>query len=423
MRALFTCASLASASGAMWGVSSDSSLISIDMVNGKFSAKTKSYPDILEAQELSAIDTKRSVYYTMGVNQTSNAVELFAWSIGSGYHIKSVKLPFVSSALVGLGQALNVDPEEGTIIVMGHDPTHAGHHAIYKVDPTTFNTTFVADVGGDMHSDLLGCSTGYDYTEKVAYVSIAYNDSSPKPAVKFAAVSITTGKVDVLDKSLMMAGLAFDGQTNRVYGTSVTVAATGEAVSPWVNGVVAYRGRRGADGRRHGTMPSYDGTGVIRGGGTNGYTRSLAYFATKSPTSLTTVAPLALTGAVGDLHTLDVSARVHYTLLLGLPNMSNPYLPTDFCSAHNEPCPTGASCCCEPPCTDAAKYGYCYAVEDCGKIPPDGDPLKVDAFLYGVHLDTGKLASKTPICSLEPSNATVNQPCPWSVESAGAEYM
>ena len=47
----------------------------------------------------------------------------------------------------------------------------------------------MADVGGDLHSDLLGASTGYDSVKKVAYVAISYNNSgAAKPALKFAAV-------------------------------------------------------------------------------------------------------------------------------------------------------------------------------------------------------------------------------------------
>ena len=65
------------------------------------------------------------------------------------------------------------------------------------------------------------------------------------------------------------------------------------------------------------------------------------------------------------------------------------------------------------------RYGYCYAVSSCDKIPSSGgDPYKVKDFLVGMSIETGKVVSQTPICSLEPSNATVNAPCPWSVEAA-----
>lgn len=297
---------------------------------------------------------------------------------------------------------------------------------MYALDPKSFNATFVADIGGSLHNDLLGASSGYDSVKKVAYVAISYNNSGAKqPALKFAAVAVQTGEVTKLSNSLLMASMSFDAQTGRMYGTVVTNSATGEVVSPWTAGAVVHRGRKGPDGRRVGTAPSLDGSGVIplRNGlpsAPDGLARSLAYFETSSPTKLTIVAPMELTGAIGDLHTLDVSARVHYSLLNGKPNASHPYQPTDFCSAHHEPCPSGATCCCEPPCGKEA-YGYCYAVSDCSKIPPDGDPFKVVAYLYGVHLDTGKKVSQTPLCSLEPSNATVPQSCPWSIESAGAE--
>ena len=139
---------LSSGSSAMWGISQKSALVTIDLTDGTMSAQTKQHADFLEAQELSAIDTALSRYYTMGVNSTSGAVELFVWSLDSyegrvrtqppGHAIKGVLLPFKSSPLVGVGQALSVDPTDSTIIAMGHDPKRAGHHCIYKIDPSTF---------------------------------------------------------------------------------------------------------------------------------------------------------------------------------------------------------------------------------------------------------------------------------------------
>ena len=72
------------------------------------------------------------------------------------------------------------------------------------------------------------------------------------------------------------------------------------------------------------------------------------------------------------------------------------------------------------PCATAHRYGYCFAVSSCDEIPSSGgDPYKVKDYLVGMSLDTGKVVSETPICSLEPSkNATVDAPCPWSVEVA-----
>ena len=76
----------------------------------------------------------------------------------------------------------------------------------------------------------------------------------------------------------------------------------------------------------------------------------------------------------------------------------------------------GATCCCEPPCTDAAKYGYCFAVDDCSKIQT-GDPLAAPSFIVGVSLDDGKQVTMAPICSLEPGPKTNPNACPWSIEA------
>ena len=51
---------LHAAAGVMWGISEKSALVSIDMTNGKMHEQTPVHPNVLEAQELSAIDTERS---------------------------------------------------------------------------------------------------------------------------------------------------------------------------------------------------------------------------------------------------------------------------------------------------------------------------------------------------------------------------
>ena len=66
------------------------------------------------------------------------------------------------------------------------------------------------------------------------------------------------------------------------------------------------------------------------------------------------VGPLALSMAVGDVHTIDPVARLHYTLLLGKDNSSKPFTPTSWCEDHGSKCAAGSSCCCEPPSALAA---------------------------------------------------------------------
>jgi len=393
----------------MYGLSMSSALVSIDLETGSMKELTAEHPAELESQELSAIDAKRARYYSAGVNSTTNKVNLCVWSLSAGHKERQVELPFESSVFVGVGEALNVDPTDGTIIVMGHDPSRGGHHCLYTLDPDTFKPKFVADVGGDMHVDMLGGSTTYDHDAKVAYVATAYNDSTPVPALKFNAVHLTTGKVEVLDKGLLMAGLAYDSKTKRVYGTAVASAAaqtsTPEAAAALWGGATAARWRRPGK-----ACPTRTGDVSL--------TRSLAYFDAATRAGLVTVAELPLTMSIGDVHTIDPTARVHYTLLAGKLNASA-YEPTDYCSKHGNPCAAGASCCCEPPCTDAQKYGFCYAVDDCSKIP-SGDPLAVPDFLIGVGLDSGEVVTKVPVCSMEPGPKTNPNVCPWSVEAAAA---
>ena len=350
----------------MYGIDYNLSLVSIDLESGTMAEISAAQPEELMSQELSAIDVKRSRYYTVGVNKTGNRVNLVAWSLDSGHQVRQVELPFfVSSVFVGMGEALDVDPTDGTVIVMGHDASRGGSHCVHAADAASLEFKFVADIGGDMHTDLLSASTAYDHDARVAYVAIAYNDSSPHAAVRFAAVSLDSGAVANVSTSLIMSGLAYDGHTKRLYGTVVKAAnGTSFTMRTLVAAAAARRAAARSGARAHGAPHSAGALAATRaaagvlglpGGPT--IARRLAYFETANPSNepIEVGSPLPLTGAVGDVHTFDAASRVHYTLLMGKLPPAPPYAPTDFCKAHGEACPAGSSCCCPPPCTDAAK--------------------------------------------------------------------
>ena len=119
---------LAASAPSMYGVSMKSSLVTIDMTSGKMTELGTEHSEELEAQELSAIDAKRGRYYTMGVDTTNqtNTVVMVVWNLADGKISKKVALPFAGEPFVGIGEAIDVDPTDGTIIVMGHDSSRGG---------------------------------------------------------------------------------------------------------------------------------------------------------------------------------------------------------------------------------------------------------------------------------------------------------
>ena len=167
-------------------------------------------PSELEAQELSAIDSARGLYYILGLNKTSGGPNLVSIDVSTGKISKSKPVPFTSSVFVGVGQNLDVDPIDGTIILMGHDPAHDNHHCVYTgelprgsnsgpsplpppassdspttagvllracaADPETFEVTYVADLGGTLTMDLLGTYTFFDSDEKEVRCSCGGRD-------------------------------------------------------------------------------------------------------------------------------------------------------------------------------------------------------------------------------------------------------
>ena len=264
----------------MYGVSHANSLVTIDLLSGKFHELTPPNPAIVEQQEISAIDRKLQRYYTLGLNHSTFQVTLFVWAL-DGHSLQGIPLPLQRLPILGAGEAIDVDPNDSSIIVMGHDPKR-GHHSIFTVDPRTFSLTFVADVGGDARADVLVSTTAYDSHARTVYVKLAYYDTKARgEEVKFVAVSLSTGRVITLDwRHLAMDTISYDITTKRIYGTIVTRPAPTKRI------------------------------------------RSLAYFDTGSLSSPpTVVATLEFADLVGELHAFDGHTRTLYLLLL-----------TDYCT-------------------------------------------------------------------------------------------
>jgi len=130
---------------------------------------------------------------------------------------------------VGLGQALAVDPTDGTVIIQAHSQGKIGMHVILTADPARgYNCTYVATLGGEITVDGMGISSAYDHDQKVFYTGIGKKDGYQSTGAAYFAVDMayppasTTGsRVHQLDDSLMMSHLSYDSATQRVYGTAV----------------------------------------------------------------------------------------------------------------------------------------------------------------------------------------------------------
>ena len=86
---------------------------------------------MLQGQDLAAIDSKRSCYYTLSTDVKNQNVSLNIFSLAKDYKMTAVPMPgFVPSPTPSLGEGVAVDPTDGTIILMGHDAKRAGRHSI-----------------------------------------------------------------------------------------------------------------------------------------------------------------------------------------------------------------------------------------------------------------------------------------------------
>jgi hypothetical protein len=333
----------------------------------------------------------------MGRNQTTNVVNLFVWSLATGRKEQSVELPFKASEFVGSGLALEVDPNDGTIIVMGHESTGSGQHALYTADPVHFKPTFVASLGGSLSADLLGAPSAYDYDERVVYVQTCPFCNDTVCPIVFAAVELGTGKVSNLTAPAIsgdtLQGLVYDSRTKRVYG-SIVNDASGRSVA------VTQRSPRARSQRVRGAL----GVDLVR---------TLVYFETAKRDVLVPVRNFSLSILSADNVALDSASRIFYSLFGG-EDHETPYVPTDYCARSSEACAAGSSCCRLQ--NSSSESGYCFSVDDCSQIPP-ATRTDWNNYLVGVRLDDGVQVSRVSLCS-DPGAAGLDCPSNFAMAAA-----
>jgi hypothetical protein len=114
-----------------WG---GTKLLNIDERTGKISNldhnTTIKPQESAQAQGLSAIDRGNGIFYIIGLNESSRQVQLMGFDTVHGDLTVNVPLPFDDLAFVGLGQAVDVDPNTGDVIAIGQAQTVEMHHEV-----------------------------------------------------------------------------------------------------------------------------------------------------------------------------------------------------------------------------------------------------------------------------------------------------
>jgi hypothetical protein len=113
-----------------------------------------------QAQQLSALDAARGIYYLLGWNFTSQAANLVGFSVATGGVVVDVALPFYESAFVGLGQVLAVEPATGQLVGGGLLRENSSH-VFGFISPTNGSFTQVAALDAAL-LPVLGGVADYD---------------------------------------------------------------------------------------------------------------------------------------------------------------------------------------------------------------------------------------------------------------------
>ena len=131
----------AAAGGVLVGISAASppSLVHLSPTTGKVIFTGPPLADELVAQQLAALDAARGVFYALGYDDKLRRTNLISLNASTGAVLSSVAVPrLFEPALVGVGQALAVEPASGRLVALGRRSAGAPHE-VGLLDPRTGN--------------------------------------------------------------------------------------------------------------------------------------------------------------------------------------------------------------------------------------------------------------------------------------------
>lgn len=144
---------------------------------------------IATGEQHAAIDAARGIFYTLGMNTTTNACSLLGQSLVDGSVVVDVACALTVGGLVGVGQALAVEPASGKLVAVG--TTAAGALAVGFLDPADGSFSPAAALDASL-TPLLGGVGAYDPLTNT-FLSNWYN--STDSTVDFYSANLATGAV------------------------------------------------------------------------------------------------------------------------------------------------------------------------------------------------------------------------------------
>jgi len=206
--------------GTLYSLINPTQLATIDPKTATITKVGTAILDEIYSQQLSAIDSRNSLYYFIGLNQTSFSSQLITLSLPDGHYISSVDLPLVQYDL-GIGQTIAVDPNSGVLYITGIDP-NANLHDIFRYDPKNGQFTKLNDIG---YFSTMNSLNAFDARNNLLWLSyIIDNDYS----IPLFALNVSSGQWKYLNVSVPMniETMTYDSQTGLMYGIGFVEDAT-----------------------------------------------------------------------------------------------------------------------------------------------------------------------------------------------------
>jgi len=215
---LVLCGSFVYSAGTLYGLApAIARLVKINPTNAMVTPIGRhEYPSELSAQQLSSIDIKRKIYYMVAFNDSDRHVYLIGLSLKDGTLRYSVRLPFKTSVLVGVGQTCNVIPATGEVLVSGRDRIRARHHVL-KVNPVNGTNSVIAEIAD---IDVLGGASAYDPDFEILWLQFGIQNGG----INLFAYHIPTKTlVHNISDTLNLETMNFDEVSGTIRGIGLQV--------------------------------------------------------------------------------------------------------------------------------------------------------------------------------------------------------
>jgi len=200
----------------LYALDQNNNIVRLDPETARSTVISTLSEDYIPAQELSAIDNRRGIFYLLLLASRSNRIELVGIQLPKGDIISKVFVPVVGTALVGVGQTIDVDDASGDVFVTGSGS--AGQHLVFRITPST---GIVFAVGSLPESEnVIGGLHAYDPINELLWLEYVANRT-----FNLYGLDVDTGDLKItIPNSLSMETMVYNPMDHLFWGFGVNVS-------------------------------------------------------------------------------------------------------------------------------------------------------------------------------------------------------